>query len=126
MNAASPFLYETAAPAAAHARKRDDEFFARHPRQVWRVRPLLDGESPLAEGLRVLGAGYRAYAIVIDHARAGDRRARAGRGVYPVVIRTDDRHDARWRLTQEAARWARWFRKSSATPPPMRGTGIVV
>ncbi len=119
----SPFLYSLGDPAAEHARKRDDEFFARHPGQTWRVRPLFEGESILADGMR--GQGFRAYAIVIDHARAADRRAKAGRGIYPVIIH-DDKHEARWRLAQEGLRWAKWFRKHSTTPPPARGTGVVV
>lgn len=122
-----PDLYDTADPAAAQARKRDDEWFAQHPRQTWRVRPLLEGECPLAERLRAAGAGFRAYAIVIDHARAGDMRARIGRGVYPLVIREADRDAMLRLLNQEGERWARWFRKSSCTPPPARpGHGIVI
>lgn len=123
---ASPFLYALGNPAADHARRRDDDFFARHPRQTFRVRPLFEGESPLASGMCSLETGWRAYAIVIDHARAGDKRARAGRVVYPVVIHDSDKHEARWTTTQEAARWAKWFRKSSRTPPPSGGRCVVM
>lgn len=120
----SPFLYALGDPAAEHARQRDHDFFVRHPRQTWRVPPAFEGESPLADGMRELG--WRTYCIVIDHARAGDKRAKAGRGVYPLVIRGDDKLGARWRLSQEAVRWTKWFRKHSTTPPPKRGTGVVI
>lgn len=123
----SPDLYDFADPAPNRARKRDNDWFAANPSSCWRVRPLLAGESPLAEGLRACGEGWRAYAIVIDHARAGDRRAKVGRGIYPVVVREERRERAKVLLTREAERWARWFRKSSSTPPPARpGHGIVV
>ena len=119
-----PFLYDQHGTVAAHASTRDAEFFARHPRQTWRVRPLYDGESPLAEGMQALG--YRTYCIVIDHARAGDRRASAGRAVYPVVIHDHDREAARRLLSDVARRWAKWFRKHSTTPPPLSGQAVVM
>ena len=120
----NPVLYDVADPAAAYARKRDDEFFVKYPRQSWRVRPLFEGESPLAEGMRE-AFGYRAYVIVIHHARAGDRRAKFGRGLYPLVVRDGDKHETRWILTQEAVRWAKWFRKHSTPPPPRAGVATV-
>jgi hypothetical protein len=122
----SPFLYDTATPAAVIARKRDDEHFARHPEAHWRVRPLFEGESPIAEGLRTRAPGWRAYALVIDHARAGDKRARAGRGVYPVVVPQADGARTQALLRAEAERWARWFRTSATTPPPRRGNGVLL
>jgi hypothetical protein len=125
LNQTSRFLYDDSDPAAAHVCRRDDEFFARHPGQVWRVRPPVEGESPLAAGICGLNTGCRSYAIVIDHARAGDKRVKAERVVYPVMIRDSDKNEARWTVTREAARWARWFRKHSTKPTPSRGRCVV-
>ena len=121
-----PFFYDRAGKVAQHARQRDDEFFAKHPRQVWRVRPLYDGESPVVEGMLALNTGQRGYAIVIDHARNKDRRASAGRAVYPVATRAFDRDEARQILGHLARRWAKHFKKHSTTPPPPEGQAVIV
>ena len=73
----NPIFYRADDPAAVFAAKRDADFFARHPRAVWRVRPLIEGESPLVDQMR--RTGMRAYAVVIYHARAGDKRQRRAR-----------------------------------------------
>jgi hypothetical protein len=119
-----PFFYDLRDPAAEHARKRDDAFFAKHPKQAWRVRPLYEGESPIAEAMRA--TGQRAYVIVIDHARNNDRRASAGRAAYPVVTRAYEREEARQILGDVARRWAKWFKTHSTTPPPPKGQAIIV
>lgn len=115
-------LYAFGDPAAEHARRRDDDFFAENPRATWRVRPLLEGESPLVSGMCELGTGWRGYAVVIHHARARDRRARAGIAVYPVMIRGTDREV----VLKEGERWVRWFKKSDRTPPPAPGVAAVM
>ncbi len=115
----NPLLYQAEDPAAIRARRADEAFFAENPRARWRVRPLIEGESSIAEGLRGR-MGFRAYMIVIHHARAKDRRARAGIGRYPVVIGEQDRARAVATLKAEARRMAIWFRKCSSTPPPAR------
>ena len=120
-----PFLYAEESAAAVRARERDEAWFEANPRSTWRVRPILEGESRVVDGLRDRRAGSRGYVIVIDHARAKDRRAAAGRGVYPVFVRVSDRGKAKLLLAREGARWARWFRKSSSTPPAVDGTATL-
>ena len=114
----SSIFYAPEAPATALARERDAAWFKAHPQATWRVRPILEGESPLADGMRARDPAKRAYAIVIDHARARDRCAVAGRVVYPVLTVRSDREDAKRLLAAEGERWARWFRKHASTPPP--------
>ena len=114
----NPIFYRADDPGAIFAAKRDADFFAKNPRAVWRVRPLIEGESPLVDQMR--RTGMRAYAVVIYHARAGDKRASAGHGIYPVMLAEQDRTRALRLLRDEARRMVRWFRKCSSTPPPAR------
>jgi hypothetical protein len=122
----NPCLYSPDSPAADHARRRDDAFFASHPRHLCRVRPLIEGESALVDELRERHPEWRAYCIVIEHGRAGDRRATAGRGIYPVILCNRSREEVRRYLAREAVRFQRWFRRSAASPPPRRGACIVM
>ena len=115
----NPLLYQMEDPAAIRARRADEAFFRENPAARWRVRPLYEGESSIADGVRAR-LGFRAYCVVIHHARAKDRRARAGIGRYPVVIAEQDRPRAVATLRAEARRMARWFKKCSSTPPPAR------
>lgn len=77
----NPVLHDVKSKPARYAGASDRQFFRERPKAVWRVRPLLDGESP-AMSAAIDAHGGRAYAIVIDHRRAKDKRRRCGRVVY--------------------------------------------
>jgi hypothetical protein len=119
------FLYNPDTSAAARARQGDLDYFKRNPSARVRVRPILEGESLLLDGLRARMPSSRGYMIVINHARACDRRAVAGLGAYPVFLPHADRETAKRLLRAEAERMVRWFKRSAATPPPMPGVALV-
>lgn len=114
----NPMLYDRESMGAKHAAQRDDAWFSENRGSTWRVRPLFTGESPaMDEALRQL-PGFRCYAVVIAHDRAGDKRKQAGRGIYPVIVshRLTSGEIAR-ELRTSAQAMCRWFRKSIKTPP---------
>ncbi|MEM9765594.1 MAG: hypothetical protein AAF968_24350 [Pseudomonadota bacterium] len=108
------------------ARARDDAWFSKNPRATWRVRPMLPVECPILAELAERQGGV-CYAIVIDHQRAGDRRAVAGRGVYPttVLATMPKARRKRW-LQEEALRWLAHFKRSASTPMPAEDTMIMM
>jgi len=110
-------LYAWGSPAADFAAKRDAAWFAANPGNTWRVRALIEGESPLADRLVADGTARRIYAVVIYHARAQDRRAKAGHGVYPLLW---TRQPTKAALRTEARRIVRHFRVSAAAIPARR------
>jgi hypothetical protein len=119
--ARSTRFYDPSTPVATVARDRDLAWFKANPGAKWRVRPSPEGESALLDGMRALNPATRGYVIAIDHARAKDRRAAVGLGIYPVIVRLPDRERAKAILAAEGERWARWFKKHSTTPPPSLG-----
>lgn len=123
MNTPTPTaLYAWGSPAATFAAKRDAAWFAANPGNTWRVRALIEGESPLADQLVAAGTARRVYAVVIYHARAQDRRAKVGHGVYPLLW---TRQPTKTALRTEARRIARHFRVSAAAIPARRGVLVM-
>lgn len=111
-----PRLYNATAAAGKWAARRDKEFFRSRPKAIWRVRPLLDGESDSLTGVLEAEAG-RAYAVVIDHRRAKDKRRSVGRAVYPVwVAASMTREEAKARLEEQARILAAHFARTDASP----------
>lgn len=119
-----PALRDPTSPASIFAAKRDDEWFAANPRSTWRVRPALEGESPIVDAETATSPELRRYAMVIDHARARDKRASAGRGVYLALCAPAPKAALAVTLKAEAMRWAKWFQRSASTPPPAKGSAI--
>lgn len=120
-----PDLRDVTSAASVFAAKRDDAWFSANPRSVWRVRPMLEGESPRIDEESAKAPEMRRYAIVIDHARARDKRAAAGRAVYFVVCSPTPRAELALLLKSEAIRWVKWFRQNARTPEPSKGTAIL-
>jgi hypothetical protein len=120
-----PTMQDVTSPASVFAAGRDDAWFADHPKAVWRVRPLLEGESPLSDAFLARQPDWRAYAVVIDHKRAGDKRSFAGRGTYPVLVLPTVRGNATLFLKEEAMRMVKWFARRAETPPPARGVAFL-
>ena len=113
-----PEFHDVKSRPARYAGATDRRFFRDRPAAVWRVRPLLDGESP-AMSAAIASHGGRAYAIVIDHRRAKDKRRRCGRVVYPVwappeVPKEAARDLARREAERLVARFARTFDMAGA------------
>lgn len=119
-------VYDGDSDAAQFAAKRDAEWFDQNRKATWRVRPLIEGESPLIDVMRARGGYGRALAVVIDHARAGDKRARAGTGVYPIGCQGDDRTQAKAAARSMAQRMAKHFKRRSSFPELQAGEGLVV
>lgn len=117
-------IYDGSSDAAQFAAKRDAEWFAEN-RKTWRVRPLIEGESPLIDGMRSREGYGRALAVVIDHARARDKRARAGFGVYPIGFTGDDREAAKASARSMAQRMVKHFRRKSSFPELQPGEGLL-
>lgn len=120
-----PVLRDVTSAASIFATKRDDAWFAANPRSVWRVRPMLEGESPGIDEGATHSPELRRYAIVIDHARARDKRAAAGRAVYFAVCQPLPRVELALALKAEAMRWVKWFRQSARTPAPSKGNAVL-
>lgn len=120
-----PALRDVNSAASIFAAKRDDAWFSANPQSVWRVRPLLEGESPLVDDKVANAPELRRYAIVIDHARARDKRASAGRAVYFAVCLPAPRAEMARLLKAEALRWVKWFRRNAGTPAPSKGTAVL-
>lgn len=120
-----PTLRDVTSSASIFAAKRDDAWFAANPRSVWRVRPMLEGESPTIDEDAATSPELRRYAIVIDHARARDKRAAAGRAVYFAVCCPAPRAEMALALKAEAQRWVKWFQQSASTPAPSKGNAVL-
>lgn len=120
-----PALRDVTSSASIFAARRDASWFAANPRSVWRVRPMLEGESPSIDAKCALAPELRRYAIVIDHARAKDKRAAAGRAVYFAVCLPAPRAELAKSLKAEALRWVKWFRHNARTPEPAESTAIL-
>lgn len=118
-------LYARGSAPALRGRQTDKEWFLRHPEATFRVRPLLEGESPFLDAMIAAGHFRRGYAIVINHRRAGDCRARFGVGVYPVGTAEADRAAARTQVDEAAARMAEGFRRTPASSPPFEGAAVI-
>lgn len=119
-----PTLRDPTSSASIFAAKRDDEWFAANPRSTWRVRPALEGESPIIDAETGRCPELRRYAIVIDHARSRDTRAAAGRAVYFALCAPAPRAAMAVTLKAEAMRWAKWFQRKACTPPPTKNMAI--
>lgn len=117
-------MYDLEAPASRHAAVRDEAWFRDNPKSTCRVRPLLEGESPIVDAMRRQRPAIRGYAILIHHERLGDKRRIAGVGIYPVVM-FKPMEAGKAELEAEAKRFVRWFAKSAKTPPPSKGTAWV-
>lgn len=120
-----PALRDVTSSASIFAAKRDDAWFAANPRSIWRVRPMLEGESPTIDEQVAKSPELRRYAIVIDHARARDKRAAAGRAVYFAVCAPAPRTEMALSLKEEAERWVKWFRRNARTPEPTKRTAVI-
>lgn len=76
-------LYDPVATREARAAiALDHLWFAGHPAATARVRLVNRGECPALDRFRDRLPSFRAFAILIHHARRGDKRADAGVGVY--------------------------------------------
>lgn len=120
-----PALRDVTSAASIFAAKRDDAWFSANHRSVWRVRPMLEGESPTIDEEAAKSPELRRYAIVIDHARARDKRAAAGRAVYFAVCAPAPRAEMALSLKAEALRWVKWFRCNARTPEPTKRTAVI-
>lgn len=114
----NPQLYNENGAAAGHAAARDTAWFRDNPKSTCRIRPLLDGESPIVDAMIAGVPGARGYAVVIHHARLGDKRRAAGVGIYPHFLRASVTDDAKSVLLASAKHAIRHFRKSASSPPP--------
>ncbi|MGM0583861.1 MAG: hypothetical protein ACQEUZ_04360 [Pseudomonadota bacterium] len=112
----NPALYDREAAPARWIAPRDGRYFRDRPRALWRVRPLLDGESPAVAEL-VRQEGGRAYAVVIDHRRAKDKRRDLGRVVYAVWAPPHvPKKQAREMAEAEARKLVEHFARTDASP----------
>lgn len=111
----SQTLYNETGTAAGLAAHQDSAWFRDNPEANYRVRPMLDGESPLGDALLDGLTGFRLYAIVINHGRLRDKRRAAGVIVYPSLVNIDSIREHM--LADEAQRMILWFRTSAQTPP---------
>lgn len=107
--------YNETGTAAGWAAHQDSAWFRDNPEANYRVRPMLEGESPLLDAVRDGQTGVRGYAIVINHGRLRDKRRVAGVIVYPSLVNIDSVSEHM--LADDAQRMILWFRTSAKTPP---------